>query len=688
MRSHNRLNRLTGKTFWLAWGRTETQAGRACQWMLLHAIKANGRNFHVWLLSAGYPPESPDQARKNIARYILQEGGAPPLEYRHRLTGEAVLPSVGGWSCLFPQPSAEFDARDATNHFPARTRFLGLNYRLVSVEKGYTGAEPPGARIVQLTPDILIGLASNTRQKDETRRYDYSDYDLVRLTREDFREMAEAGINCMHVDAAQLPWIQDLDVFYWGLGGGDMPYPECLYQSRYLGPTLFIDEPAVGTRDHVIRPRLAKEPAFRKAINPQKVFTAFQAYFGHALQEGAANRLVQSLAARPDVALGEMKFPQANLFSWETMISTAAYQLSQDPVVPAAMVFEPPGRIGTRRTLPELNMSYGCQLPADDPKNLTAILYGFLRGAARLTGKEWGTSIYGAVDRGDGPWWLVHAYDLGATRFFFWDNAQLACVPYHECLALARNLRNHAQNHPHRDLQRLKWAAETAILLPPGYNLGHVQLGRGNLWGLGELNLERLNPQGTKYRVMMANFFLEIERCLRLGTAFDLLWDLPNLPLPGYREVIHIREDGKVEVAQNGRNTILDQARTPPRPAGDPPQLQVELSTGEGKAPLDVTGRATVLETSAPVYYTFGADLAGVYHNAMVDWELYGPEEEDYRSLTPPGLKPQVQQAGDLFKISIHFRLSRAGHYRLRAATTDLAGRSAVVWTNINATEY
>ena len=76
------------------------------------------------------------------------------------------------------------------------------------------------------------------------------------------------------------------------------------------------------------------------------------------------------------------------------------YQLSQDPSVPEAMVFEPPGRIGTRRTMPEIDMTYGVQIPPDDPKALPAIIFGFLRGAARLTEKNWGVSIYGAVQTG------------------------------------------------------------------------------------------------------------------------------------------------------------------------------------------------------------------------------------------------------------------------------------------------
>src|SRR5207249_11294022 len=170
--------------------------------------------------------------------------------------------------------------------------------------------------------------------------------------------------------------------------------------------------------------------------------------------------------------------------------------------------------------------------------SLAGIIYGFLQGAARQTDTAWGMRIYGSVDRTDAFWLLTHSYDLGANRFYFWDNGKQACVPYHECLALARNLAAHEANYPRRDLHRLKHAAEAVILLPTGYNLGHVQLGKGSLWGLGELNLERVNSKGVKYRVVMSNFFTEIERCLRLGVAFDLLWDLPALQPSGYREQI------------------------------------------------------------------------------------------------------------------------------------------------------
>jgi hypothetical protein len=339
------------------------------------------------------------------------------------------------------------------------------------------------------------------------------------------------------------------------------------------------------------------------------------------------------------------------------------------------MVFEPPGRIGTRRTLPEINMTYGVQIPPDDPKALAALIFGFLRGAARLTDKSWGVSIYGAVQPADSFFWLTHAYDLGATRFHFWDNYQLAAVPYGECLALARHLRRHAAGNPSRDLDRLRRAAEIAILLPAGYNLGHVYLGKGPLWGVGELNLERRNVHGVKYREVMSRFFIEIERALRAGVAFDLIADSPGIRLSGYREVIRVREDGRVEVERDGARSIVERP-TPPRPEGQPPELSVSVS---GVGP-ELTLRARVVEKSAPVYYTLGADTEGVYHNARVAWELYGPDEADYLFVRPEQLKPRVRVNSGIAEVEAAVRVARPGRYRLRAATVDMAGRTAVVW--------
>ena len=669
------------RTFTWAIGSVEEKPGVPYQWICLHATKVSGEKFAVWLLSENIPSGDLKEATATTSRYILQIGDDIPLEFHDRFSGKPVLPGLGAWQYLFPKPAGE-TARD--NLFPQIVKYLGHTYRLAQISDSGGFDAPPDTQLLSLRPDVLIGPPSNTRQKDETRRYDLSDYELVSLTEADYDEMIAAGINCVRVDAEQVEWVKNHNVFYWGIDAVTLGYPECLYRSNYLGPAIFMDEPAVCTRDHVLRPKLEADAAFRKAITPQLAFEAFQDYFHTAKYDGAPTRLCKGLEAHPDVDLGDMEFLQQNLYTWETIISSAVYQLSEaNTETPAAIVFEPPGRVGTMRTLPEMNMTYGCQIPIDNPKNLASIVYGFLRGAARQTDKGWGMSIYGQVHRADAFWLQTHAYDLGARHFHYWDNYQLACVPYSEILALSRNLSAHVESHPHRNLEELRTAAEIVILLPPGYNLGHVEMGRGNLWGLGELNLERRNKEGIKYRTVMHNFFTEIEKAIRLGVAFDLLWDLAELKLSDYREVIRIREDGKVEVREGEETVLHEGARTPTRPTGVSPTLTVGVSVSRANTALEVHACATVTEGSASVYYTRGADENGVYNNEMVLWELFGPAEEDYRFLNREQSEIRITQTGSVAGVEVSFSLKYPGDYRLRAATVDMAGRTTVVWETI-----
>jgi hypothetical protein len=662
-------------------GSVETRPVGSFQWLELDATKSGGERFRVWLLAKAYPNQSLPKAVTNLARYIVQEGAAQPKEFVHRVAGVPVLPATGAWEFLWPRPESG-DFREGVA--APRVTWLGHIYTLESSDPGGSGAVPPEPRRVELLPDVLVGVPSNSRTRDDRRRYDGSDYEMVRLTREDYGQMIRAGMNCLRVDAEQAGWLADEPVFLWGVGGKDVPFPECLFRSTWLGPALFFDEPAVHTRDSIVRPRLAKEPDFRKAVTPQFVLHEFTNYFHETVAKGAPWGLINGFRARPDVDLGALNFPQRNLYSWETMIASAVWQLTAETNGgPCAIVFEPPGRIGSRRTLPEMNMVYGCQIPANNPTHLADILIGFLRGAARSADKDWGVSIYGSVDQADAPLWLTHAYDLGAKYFFFWDNYQSACVPFGECLALARHLQTYGASHPTRDGRQLKRAAEAVILLPPGYDLGHVHMGRGNLWGLGELNLERTNRHGISYRQVMGNFFTEIERCLRLGVAFDLLWDLEGMKLEGYREIVRVREDGRVEIIADGRRNVRSRPRTPMRPVGAPPALTIELAKGGEQGPRTITARARVTEEASPIYYTTGTDRRGVYHNARVLWELFGPGAEDYQALLPAGANPRTTFDGKSAVVEWEVRVTQAGHYRLRAAITDLAGRSTIVWKEI-----
>jgi len=106
----------------------------------------------------------------------------------------------------------------------------------------------------------------------------------------------------------------------------------------------------------------------------------------------------------------------------------------------------------------------------------------------------------------------------------------------------------------------------------------------------------------------------------------------------------------------------------------------VDLSTDVGKAPVSLIATAQVIEGSAPVYYTLGADARGQYHNIMVAWELYGPQEEDYRFLSQEAAEAHIRQEDSHTTLEMAFQIRQPGDYRLRAATVDVSGRTAVVW--------
>lgn len=670
------------KKLTLTTGPTEVIAQVTYQWLKLNAEKGNGEVFSVWTLASAFPSSSLKEAEKEIARYILKKGNSVPLEFTSETTGGAVLPNTGAWPYLLPRSEGD---NNIFNSKVKTVKYLGTEFKLASRKTTELPVAPGKTKVISLTPDLLIGVPHNSKIKDETRRFDESDYEYVPLTKENYREMMDNGINVFRVNAEQAKWIETENVYYWGIGGKDVQYPECLYTSNYIGPAIFFDEPMVHTRDRVLKPLIKEDPDFAKTLTPEVVFEKFKHEFHKAKYEGYPTMLIKGLSARDDVNTGDMDFLQQNIYSWETMTASAVYQLSEgndDP--PYAMVFEPPGRFGSVRVLPELNMSFDCQIPADDPKNMIEMITGFLRGAARVTDKQWGISIYGQVIPTEAFWYMTHAYDLGATLFFYWDSYQLAAVPYDEYLALSKNLREHSRNFPRNNIDKLKERAKTAILLPPGYNLGHVKMGIGNISGLPALNMEQKNSYGIKYRDMMSNFYVEIERCIRLGISYDLFWNLDSLNLTGYDEVVEIREDGKVKITRNGESTVLDAARTPERPAGIPPHLSVEVKAADGNKAGSYTATATVSAGSAPVYYTQGANKEGIYRNTYVLWELYGPEEEDYTDYWNERWNVIVKENNDTATVKLKFNIDKPGKYRMKVSAADLAGRSSVVWKEID----
>ena len=74
---------------------------------------------------------------------------------------------------------------------------------------------------------------------------------------------------------------------------------------------------------------------------------------------------------------------------------------------------------------------------------------------------------------------------------------------------------------------------------------------------------------------------------------------------------------------------------------------------------------------------------AGIYRNTYVLWELYGPEKEDYTDFWKERWDVTVSEKGKSATAEIKFNIDKPGNYRLRVSTTDVAGRSTVVWKEI-----
>ena len=152
------------------------------QWLSLDAEKGNGETFSIRICARSYPAKDASSAADVTKRYIFQQGRGKALEFVDAFTGRPVLPSLGAWPFLLPRT----DGTDPLAHgFPAQMSYLGHEYGLVKTEEGSASLDMPKVKLLRLPASVLIGPLHNTRQKDETRRFDGSDYELIRLEETD-----------------------------------------------------------------------------------------------------------------------------------------------------------------------------------------------------------------------------------------------------------------------------------------------------------------------------------------------------------------------------------------------------------------------------------------------------------------------------------------------------------------------
>lgn len=634
-------------------------------WLHIEAVKQSGVSVHLWCLTDGYPSADQSVAELQIKRYIVQESDSPTLEYVEDGDGQTILPRHGYWPHLLPRAAEE---SERAHVFPPAIRFLGHRFVLESLgTRQPTSA--PNAKRLQLPGNLEIGAKYTVRDTYQMRRHDDEPVPLTPYQPSDYPVRMAAGQTTFNVPPDHVDLVRFENVFYSGDDPKTAPFPELLYRSNYLGPNPdYLDEPGVRTA-FALQRALADRPELGSSMSIETVMNRFKAEFQRSNYEARPTRLQTALAERPDVALGRMETLQRNIWSWEVLLSTAVYQLgaeSQGP--PSAIVYE--GRITTDKDLPLFNAATGAQIPTHDQKARLDMLYGLMRGAARVTDKAWGMAIYGQHNPPEIYRALSYAYALGASYFLFWTSDRGHHVPYEEQLAYSTFIRSYARQHPDRDLQRLKRSAEVMILFPPGYTIGT----REPMWWLPPLHYEKRNAHGLKIREIVSRVAAEIERCYRQGVAYDLAWEWPGIDLSDYREIVRVREDGRIIVDSDEEHATYNQPRWPARPAGRAPGLTVTLSHEGGRAPLFLVAHAEVTEFQAPVRFTPKRTADGVWQNTQVIWKLYGPGEHTYASLSN-----KYDHKSGLLPIE----LSEPGEYRLRAAVVDRAGRSTVRWKTI-----
>lgn len=512
----------------VVYGPREQVRGRECVWWQLEVRKdADVKTepmFSLRVLSDADPVA--DRAGPiMIERYILRIPSAgETLEYRDVHSGSALLPAWRDFSRHFI-PSAGRGAR-RQGAVPETAAYLGHALTLQWTGNNVTWPAWDNVKRLDLDRELLVGTGRNFRDS-ELRRLPQTpqrqNYKYVPFTRDEYRVMIEAGINLYTVDAKQAEWARVEPVFYLrGMGGASpLAYPADLYRSNYLGPVMFMDEPAI------------------IMVGDKNVHTTLR-YFSDA-----ANLLEQRIRARyrnpgsysafmlerdfqkAGVRFGDMRLEQCDYPAWETMYETAFYQLEAGL---AGIVHEGRYQLGEFDAF----MAKWDKPRKHSPEQLLRYHYAFLRGAARAHDAHWGTSIYGQADPKISPLAVTLAYDMGARYVWFWTSDHDHHMPWPEQLELAKALKAHAAKTPRKSIYGKPAMLDTAIAIPWGYFLEP-----GNTWWIRALDKEGKNEYSQRFATLMRNAHAQIHGAMDRNEDYDITVDAGR-PIEGYRKVIRV----------------------------------------------------------------------------------------------------------------------------------------------------
>ncbi len=488
-------------------GPLERVSGKGCQWWEMTLEKRDGGVIGVKALSERIPLTSSD-APGEVFRYIYSPGPGECLEYVDAGTGEALLPEIDSFEQDY-FPHAYSEAR-YTQGFANTGRLLGHALWRYTGKPAFPKVDFAHPRVLRLRSDLLIGCQADTRDdRDETVPKDKRQ--ATPLTRDEYAEMISAGANYFGASRQVAEWLKDEPVFLRYRGA----FPDDDYRSNYISHEMFIDEPAT-------RFGWGKDVTL-SAMSPDIGAQALEMRVQEA--EIVRNRIrdgADSLNA------GTMDAAHSRQPSWDTQQYTAYYQLAAGA---PGIIFE--GRYVKRGYgwNPEFVLGEG--LEGLDDRQQYDYFHAFLRGAARRWNGYWGTSVYPEGDRSMMIPALCRAYDQGARCLWFWSDVNL---PYKWRVEVLRGLKKHIAEHPRPPLGL---RAETAIVLPKGYMLTPE--------GVWQMHPEGVNELGVSYREICASATFEGILLSRAGIEYDYVNDYPGIEKAGYKQLIFVREDGRVE---------------------------------------------------------------------------------------------------------------------------------------------
>lgn len=508
----------------ILYGPRVAEQGSECSWL---AIRPRGKErdagpaFELQLLTAGDPLRV--QADVPVLRYLLDiPDTGETLEYRNVATGRALLPAWGRFQGQFLPHAAPGSALQ--EGFPQTARYLGHVLTLREVRRDAEW-KPLRAKRLDLDPGLLVGTARNFKDSEGKRvpqTPEKKDYTYVRFTAEDYVTMLAAGSNIFTVSAEQEPFVRGEPVFYHRTASKPpLRWPVDVYRSNYLGPLMFIDEPAIIA---------VHEPEVNSKLRFFSDFAAVVRGRVHAEYSAETLSLEKALRDRK-VNLGDLRLEMPDIPIWEVLYESGFYQMSAGG---AGLIHEGRYRLDNFRR--EVAKRAGIER-AYTVEEMLRYYYGVLRGATRPFGKHWGTSIYGQCDPEISEQAVKLAYDMGARYIWFWTCDHEFHLPWNEQMTLTRALSQHRRAHPRPSVARPPPDRDVVILVPYG-----ALISLESLWFIRSLDSKGGNEASVRYQRLLNATFQAVNDALDKHEDFDISVD-DGRKITGYKRVVRVKAE-------------------------------------------------------------------------------------------------------------------------------------------------